>query len=128
MAKKNFKNPALQFISGEDSGAKETDIENTPETQAATATGSEEARTETAPEAEGAKATRGRKPKAPALQAVPEGFRVDHRFVEVKSRRVQLVFQQTLYDSVKALADRKNLSFNECVHQLLNMALKHVKE
>ena len=121
-SKKSF-NPALQFISGEDGANDAKD-----ETQAAAATGSEEARTETAPEAEGAKATRGRKPKAPALQAVPEGFRVDHRFVEVKSRRVQLVFQQTLYDSVKALADRKNLSFNECVHQLLNMALKHVKE
>ena len=126
MAKKtkSFKDPVLQFISGEgdgQEGAKE-------EAQAAPKPEGEDAKAEMTLTAETAKPARSRRSSASSLQAVPKGYRIDHRYVEVKTRRVQLVFQPSLYDRVKALADGKNLSFNECVHQLLELALKHVKE
>ena len=111
---KDFKSPALQFLTGEQ--AAEGKDETAAETAEATA----------AQKAE--KPARARKVKAPDLQTVPKGYRIDHRYVEVKSRRVQLVFQPSLYDRVKALADEKGMSFNECVHQLLELSLNGAKE
>lgn len=126
MAKKtkSFRDPVLQFISGGD-GVNE-DAKDAPQEEPKTAGGEAKAEMTLTPET--AKPAKPRRAKAPSLQAVPEGYRIDHRYVEKKSRRVQCVFQQSLFDKVKALADGKGLSFNDCVHQLLRLALKHVKE
>lgn len=94
MSKKNFKdNPALQFIS-------------TP-----------------APAAESAKETPDQAPAQPrSKEKPPEGYKINPLYVEVKTRRLQLVLQPSLYDRVKAGAQKRGLSVNEYVHQILDHA------
>lgn len=57
----------------------------------------------------------------------PPGYKLDRRFVEVKSRRVQLVMQPSLQAKVKAAADKRGLSFNEYVHQILENEMEREK-
>lgn len=54
----------------------------------------------------------------------PAGYKLDPRFVEVKSRRLQLVLQPSLYERVKAKAAATGISVNEYVHQVLDNATR----
>lgn len=54
----------------------------------------------------------------------PEGYKVNPEFIEVKSRRVQLVLQPSLYDRVKARAKASGVSVNEYVHSVLEEATR----
>lgn len=60
---------------------------------------------------------------APAVLVPPEGYRVDPRFIEKKSQRVQLVMQPSLYKRAQRAAKKQKISFNELIHQLLNAYL-----
>ena len=92
-AKKSFKdNPALQFIS-----APETEESAEPVMQPSKESPSVQ------------------KPEAP-----PAGYKIDHRYVETKSRRLQLVLQPSLYERVKKAASEQHISVNEYVHQILD--------
>lgn len=96
MPKKSFKdNPALQFISS-------TEPEPQPVEQLAD-------QPETPPR---------------ATEKPPAGYKMDPRFVEVKSRRLQLVLQPSLYERVKAKAAAAGISVNEYVHQILAAATR----
>ena len=59
-------------------------------------------------------------PAAPAARPQPT------QTAEVKSRRVQLVFQPSLYKRVKKAAKAAGLSVNEYVHQILDRETKGV--
>ena len=50
---------------------------------------------------------------------VPDGFKADPRYIEKKTKRVQLILRPSLYVKVKEAADREGLSLNEYVHQVL---------
>lgn len=54
----------------------------------------------------------------------PKGYKANPLYVEVKSRRVQLVLQPSLYERVKKRAEGAGLSFNEFVHQILDDATR----
>ena len=56
--------------------------------------------------------------------AAPEGYRVDPRFIEIKSRRLQLLVQPSLYEKVKAAAGAEGISINEFVHSTLEEKLR----
>lgn len=47
----------------------------------------------------------------------------NHLPIESKSRRVQLLIRPSLYDKLKATADRQQLSVNEMINQILNNTL-----
>ena len=100
MTKKSFKdNPAMQFISN---------AEEEPQKDA-----QEDSKTEET------------KPKAATPKAAtipPEGFKLNPLYVEVKSRRLQLVLQPSLYEKVKAKAAADGVSINEFVHRVLEAA------
>lgn len=49
----------------------------------------------------------------------PKGYKINPLFIEKKTRRVQLVFQPSLYDRIKRKANREKVSVNECVHAML---------
>ena len=49
---------------------------------------------------------------------VPVGFKP--AYVEVKSKRVQLVFQPSIYEKAKARATKQGISLNEYIHRLIN--------
>ena len=55
---------------------------------------------------------------------IPVGYKVNPLFVEVKSRRLQLLVQPSLYEDVKAQAKAKGISVNEFAHRALEKAVK----
>lgn len=63
-------------------------------------------------------------PKAPTGEKPPKGYKYNPLYIEVKSKRVQLVFQPSLYERVKAASERAGLSFNEYCHRILDEATK----
>lgn len=101
MAKKSFAdNPALQFIS------QPTE---------------EPVKEEQADHQEGPKSA-----QRPA-ERPPEGYKLDYRYIEKKTRRLQLVLQPSLYERVKSGAASAGLSINEYVHQILDAATRKEK-
>ena len=93
MAKKTFTgNPAMQFITPQEPAEEEAPIR-----------------------------AREPKPKAASKKDLPpEGYKLNPKYVEVKSRRLQLVMQPSLYEKVKARAKAGGLSVNEYIHEILD--------
>lgn len=58
-----------------------------------------------------------------AQPEVPSGYKLNPMFLEVKSKRVQLIMQPSLFERTKEAADRKGISLNEYVHRALKYAL-----
>lgn len=48
----------------------------------------------------------------------PEGYKP--AYIEVKSKRVQLVLQPSIYERAKAKATEQDISFNEYIHRLID--------
>lgn len=91
--KKSFKdNPALHFIT-----TKETDLEAEPAADQPQQRPQEAARP-------------------------PAGYKVDPRYIEKKTTRLQLVLQPSLMERVRAAAKASGLSVNEYCHQALTKA------
>lgn len=59
-------------------------------------------------------------PIAPA----PKGYKVNPAYIEVKSERVQFVFQPSLLKAAKAEAKKRKTSLNELVHIALRELLE----
>lgn len=57
----------------------------------------------------------------PPLKA-PKGYRVDPRFIELKSKRVQLMCQPSVIAKLQAKAKKERLSFNEYVNKIFRAA------
>lgn len=97
-------------------------------------------------EPEATKRRRGRRPKtnqpeAPAAQTTKreetaptstgrtvtitlrEGESLNSAVIEAKKKRVQLVFRPSLYDRLKEESERRGVSVNECIHQILEISL-----
>lgn len=88
MTKKNFKNPALNFISRE-----------------------------TIEEVDG---------KPEGLQftgKAPEGYRINHAYIETRSKRIQLLVQPSLYRKYKDLSAAYGVSFNDLINRTLHEAI-----
>lgn len=94
MAKKDFKreNPALSFISipEEEQEQEVKDLESRP-----------------APE------QLQRKPQA------PQGYKLNPAFIELKSKRVQLLLQPSVVQAIKDKAKEKGLSMNEAINEAI---------
>ena len=67
-------------------------------------------------------ATEADKPVGEA-QIPPTGYKVNPEFIEIKSKRVQLVLQPSLYNEAKESAIAAGISFNELVHLALRSYL-----
>lgn len=88
MTKKNFKNPALNFISRE-----------------------------TIEEVDG---------KPEGLQftgKAPEGYKINHAYIETRSKRLQLLVQPSLEKKYKDLSKQYGVSFNDLINRVLYKAL-----
>lgn len=55
---------------------------------------------------------------------VPEGYKIDPRFVEKKSRRVQLLFKPSVYDAAKRIAAENGKSVNDYIHSIIEKEVK----
>lgn len=54
-----------------------------------------------------------------------DAYKMKPLYVEVKSRRLQLVLQPSLYDRVKKAAVSQGISVNEFIHRTLDEATKN---
>ena len=61
------------------------------------------------------------------IDPAPEGFKINPAYIEVKSQRVQFVFQPSLLKLAKAEAKRRKTSLNELVHIALREFLEKQK-
>lgn len=64
---------------------------------------------------------RDKKPKRVPQVEVPEGYRLVE---EKRTKRMQIVLQQSVYDLAKAEQERAGISFNELIHEALKMRCK----
>lgn len=58
------------------------------------------------------------------VEAIPEGYKIDYRFVETKSRRLSLLVQPSIHEKLKKGAAASGKSLNEYIHSLLEEAVK----
>lgn len=58
-----------------------------------------------------------------STEKAPEGMKLNPEFVEKyiekRTKRVQIIMQPSLYDKAKAQAERRGISFNDYVHKLI---------
>lgn len=114
MPKKSFiDNPALQFISGaEDAEEKAAPIRAGGAFDAYKQKQEREAvrkppRSDLTPA----------EPENGSQDRPPEGYKLNPKYIEKRSKRIQLVVQPSLYDKLKAAADAAGLSLNEYANQ-----------
>lgn len=80
--------------------------------------------TTTQPEAETAGAPPYPSSKTHIKKAdAPAGYKVNPAFIETKSRRIQLLFQPSLHQAVKEIAEARGQSVNEYIHETLEEAV-----
>ena len=49
----------------------------------------------------------------------PEGYKPNPKYIETKSKRVQLLVQPSVYESVKAKAKAEGISTNEAINEAI---------
>lgn len=54
----------------------------------------------------------------------PAGYKIDPKFIEKRTKRVQLVLQPSLYNRVKDASRAAGMSLNDYVHKLLEEATR----
>lgn len=52
-------------------------------------------------------------------EKAPEGYRLNPKYVEVKSKRVQLLVPPRVHEAVKAKAEAEGISTNEAINEAL---------
>lgn len=131
--KKSFKsalnNPAMQFISVPE---EEAPVVAAVEVEQATKQNTKPSNTvkQTAKKTDAKKANKPVQKKAEkpvqkteaTIAKAPEGYKINPMYVEVKSKRVQLVLQPSLFEKVKALAAKNGDSVNNTIHAILEGA------
>lgn len=63
-------------------------------------------------------------PGAPQRLTIPEGYKLDPRFIETKTKRLQLVLKPSVADKLKKYCKKNKVSVNEYVGNLLEETLK----
>ncbi len=58
------------------------------------------------------------------LPKAPEGYKQNSRYIEKKTRRLQVIMQPSLYNKLKARAQNNGCSVNDTLHVILAEALK----
>lgn len=56
-------------------------------------------------------------------EAIPEGYKLDPKYVEKKTRRVQLLLKPSIYDKAKSTAEAQGKSLNDFINNLLEKEL-----
>lgn len=54
----------------------------------------------------------------------PEGYYLNPKYIEKRTKRLQLVLTPSLYRAMRESAEREGISVNELVHRVLSKELK----
>lgn len=111
MSKKSFANanPAMSFISDTSEDLNDFTLTNPTKEEIEQREAAQAESTTAKPKP---KATTRRKKEAPPMKKNPE-------YIETKSKRVQMLMQPSLHAGIKAIADKKRVSINETMHDIL---------
>ncbi len=111
MAKKSFinDNPALRFITEAETPEEQPAPQPTPQPQPKA-----NLKAPSRPASRSTAKTKNDEPK----------YKLNPAYIETKSRRVQLVMQPSLYNSIKEAAIKEDISVNEFIHKTLEDALR----
>lgn len=52
-------------------------------------------------------------------QEVPKGYKLNPKYIECKSKRVQVLMQPSVHNAIKEIARMKNISTNEAINEAL---------
>lgn len=66
----------------------------------------------------------GIEPSFTGREKPPAGFKYNPKFIETRSKRVQLVVQPSVYEKLKARADAAGVSFNEYCHAIFEEVVR----
>ncbi len=59
-----------------------------------------------------------------AKMQIPEGYKLDPRFIEKKSKRLNLLMQPSLYKKIQDKAKKEKKSVNDFIHSAMEELLK----
>ena len=63
-------------------------------------------------------------PAHPGTVKAPAGYKINHAFIETKSKRVNVLMQPSLHERIKAAAAAQGLSVNDYIHKALEAAVE----
>lgn len=63
-------------------------------------------------------------PEDTAKPEAPEGYKLNPLYVEVKSKRVQLLVQPSTLEAIRGIAHSKGISLNEAVNEAMKAYIK----
>lgn len=125
-AKKSFNttNPALAYIEVPEDDEADSDTSSaTPEDDLAkhdpTQKPAKVAKTTTAPKRKATNTKPATKRKTTKKKETERPMKLDPRYIETKSKRVHVLFQPSVYDVIKEMADDNGVSVNETIHDIL---------
>lgn len=52
-------------------------------------------------------------------QNIPDGYKLNPEYIEIKSKRVQLVLRPSIFEKAKNKANVQQISLNEYIHRLI---------
>lgn len=58
------------------------------------------------------------------INKAPEGYKVNPLYIEKRTQRLQLILQPSLYNRLKEMSKKQNVSTNELIHQILDKATR----
>ena len=61
----------------------------------------------------------GKPEKKPGKKKAPEGYKPNPEYIEVKSRRVQILLQPSIHEAIKAKAKAESISTNEAINEAI---------
>lgn len=128
MAKKSFRNsPAMQFITSEpveekrkEPAVKPPVVKAQPEVKKPKPSSAP-----TAKKPASASSSKAGEGSAFAISGQPVPMKPNPAYVETRSKRVQLLMQPSLHKGLLEVAQKKDVSFNEAVHEILSEYLKN---
>lgn len=68
--------------------------------------------------------TPAEKEAIPTSASAPEGYKLNHLYIETKSKRLQLLIQPSLHEKLRAKATSEMRSVNDLVHSILEEAFE----
>ena len=63
------------------------------------------------------------KPSSTGAKKAPAGYKLNPEFIEIKSKRVQILLQPSLYEKAKEVSKELGLSMNDFIHRALQEAV-----
>lgn len=59
-------------------------------------------------------------------EEIPKGYKLNPKYIETKSKRVQLLTKPSTHEKLKAVANNNNVSVNELINNILESYINSI--